>query len=79
MTLFGSHYRVQSNKKGVQHVIFDLGMGVLAAHGRIKYSIQNRAEVQVARVGIFKDIVVLNYGHMSIVLKISHGWRKTVI
>ena len=33
MTSFGSHYRVQAEEEGVQHV-FDSGVGVLAARAR---------------------------------------------
>ena len=68
MTSFGSHYRVQVDEKGVQHVTFDSGVGVLAVCGNGEDSSQNRAEVQLARVGILKDIVVLNYAHKGIVL-----------
>ena len=68
MTSFGFHYRVQLDEEGVQHITFDSGVGVLAACARGEDPTHNNAKVQLARVGILKDIVVLNYGHMSIVL-----------
>ena len=68
MTSFGSHYRVQADEDGVQHVTFDSGVAVLAARARGQHPTHNNEDVQLARVGILKDIVVLNYGHMSIVL-----------
>ena len=67
-TSFGSYYRVQLNEEGMQHVTFDSRVGVLAVRGCEEDPTHNRTDVQLARVGILKGIVVLNYGHMSIVL-----------
>ena len=64
MTSFGSHYRVLVEEEGVQHVTFDLGVAVLKDRG------SNCALVELARVGILKNIILLNYGHKSIVLMV---------
>ena len=68
MTSFGSHYKVQADEEGPQHVTFNSGVGVLAVRAHAEEPARHRADVLLARVGILKGIVVLNYGHMSIVL-----------
>ena len=47
---------------------FNSGVGVLAVRAHTEELAQRRADVLLARVGILKGIVVLNYRHMSIVL-----------
>ena len=70
MTSYGLHYRVQLDEDGAQHVTFDSGVGMLAARRHGEDPPDNGATTELVRVGILKDIVVLNYGHMSIVLMV---------
>ena len=70
MTSFGSHYRVDLEEAGAQHVTFDSGVAELDARATSADCLDNGSVVQLVRVGILKDILVLNYGHLNIVLMV---------
>lgn len=70
MTSFGSHYRMELEEDGMHHATFDSGIGVLDACRRGEDSSDNCVSVELKKVGVLKDIVALNYGHMSIVLMV---------
>ena len=70
MQSFGSHFRVQLDESGAQHVTYDSGVGeVRALHGRPTGE-QGNSVVDLARVGVLKNILVLNYGPMNIVVMV---------
>lgn len=70
MTSYGSHYRVDMEEGGALHVTFDCGVAELqnSAHGN--NSTGQGGAVDLVRVGILKDILVLNYGRMYVVLMV---------
>lgn len=70
MMSYGSHYRVLVEEGVVQHVTFDSGVGVMNARPQGMGAAHMGTKVELVRVGILKNIVVLNYGHMSIVLMV---------
>lgn len=70
MQSFGSHFRVEMDERGAQHVAYDSGVGELRVQeGRHLAGVGNSA-VDLVRVGVLKDILVLNYGPMNIVLMV---------
>ena len=70
MTSFGSHFRVELEESGVQHVTFDAGVAELSMRGQHSDVSDNGAVVELVRVGILKDIVVLTYGTLNLVLMV---------
>lgn len=70
MTSFGSHFRVDLEESVGSHVTYDSGVAELAAHGGPPYSSHNEGRVELVRVGVLKDIWVLNYGNLNIVLMV---------
>lgn len=68
MTSYGSHYRVDMEEGGPRHVTFDSGVAELESrrHGGNSSSTQ----VQLVRVGVLKNILVMCYGNLSIVLMV---------
>lgn len=70
MTSYGSHYRVDMEEGTSQHVTYDSGVAepecIIPTHS----SSDKSAQVQLVRVGILKNILVLNYGNLSIVLMV---------
>ena len=69
MTSFGCHYRVDAEETGSQHVTFDSGVAELEAR-RSRGQIHHNSIVELVRVGILKDIVILNYGSLNVVLMV---------
>ena len=70
MTSFGSHYRVKLEEAGVQHVTFDSGVAELSAQmGHTNFA-NNGVVVELVRVGILKDIIVLTYANLNLVLMV---------
>ena len=68
MKSFGAHYRVDMEQGGPQHVTFDSGVAELQCR-RLGGSMHaDPARVELVRVGILKNILVLSYGNMNIVL-----------
>ena len=70
MTSFGSHYKVELEEEGEHHVTFDSGVAELDFRGDRGDPAINNAMVELVRVGILKDIVVLRYGTLNIVLMV---------
>lgn len=70
MTSFGSHYRVDLEEEGVSHVTFDSGVAELDINDVHGGNPMNGTAVDLVRVGILKDILVLRYGHLNIVLMV---------
>lgn len=69
MSSFGSHYRVDV-EEGMQHVTYDSGVAELGIHTNADGCSDPGASVDLARVGILKDILVLTYGNLNLVLMV---------
>lgn len=70
MTSYGSHYRVEADELGTRHVTFDCGVAELrGGEDGINCSGQGGV-VDLVRVGLLKDIWVLNYVEMTVVLMV---------
>jgi hypothetical protein len=70
MTSFDCHYRVDVEESAIQHVTFDSGVAELrAVAGGVRAS-QYVAGVDLVRVGVLKDIMVLSYENLSVVLMV---------
>jgi hypothetical protein len=61
---------------GGRHVTFDSGVAELEFRRDAHRSSNNAIEVQLLRVGILKNILVLNYGNLNIVLMVV-SWVAT--
>ena len=70
MTSYGSHYRVDMEEGGPRHVTFDSGVAELECRRRGRSSPTNPVQVQLVRVGVLKNILVLSYGNLGIVLMV---------
>lgn len=70
MTSFGSHYRVDMEEGGVKHVTFDSGVAELQSRRRGQCTDSDGVRVQLVRVGVLKNILVLCYGNLNIVLMV---------
>lgn len=70
MTSYGSHYRVDLEEANNEHVTFDAGVAEVGASRGSTYSTGNGIVVELVRVGVLKDIWVLNYGNLNIVLMV---------
>lgn len=70
MTSFGSHYRVDMEEGCQRHVTFDSGVAELESRRRPRSLAGSSAHVQLARVGVLKNILVLSYGALSMVLMV---------
>ena len=70
MKSFGSHFRVELDESGAHHVAYDSGVGELRSRNGQFGAHQGSSTVDLLRVGVLKDIVVLNYGPMNIVLMV---------
>ena len=70
MTSFGAHYRVDPEEGGPRHVTFDSGVAELRCRRRAGLAAPNSTQVEVVRVGVLKNILVLSYGNMNIVLMV---------
>lgn len=70
MKSFGSHYRVDVEEGGPRHVTFDSGVAELESRRRGQSSCSNPVKVQLVRVGVLKNILVLTYGNLNIVLMV---------
>ena len=68
MTSYGSHYRVEGEGVGEQHVTFDCGVAELQARGEDPQCSDQGGIVHIKRVGILKDILVFDYVTTNIVL-----------
>ena len=76
MTSYGSHYRVELEEACGRHVTFDSGVAELESRRHAHRSSSHATEVQLLRVGILKNILVLNYGNLNIVLMVV-SWVAT--
>ena len=70
MSSFGSHFRVELEEGPVHHVSFDSGVAELMPCAAAYDNPHNGNAVGLLRVGILKDILVLNYGNVNIVLMV---------
>ena len=52
------------------HVSYDSGVAELQCLVQERSTVANAARVQLVRVGVLKNILVLNYGNLSIVLMV---------
>lgn len=70
MTSFGSHYRVDMEEGGARHVTFDSGVAELECRRGGPSSSAIPVKVELVRVGVLKNILVLSYGKLNIVLMV---------
>lgn len=70
MTSFGSHYRVDVEEEGPRHVTFDSGVAELQCRRGGRSELANPMQVELVRVGVLKNILVLSYGNLNIVLMV---------
>ena len=70
MTSYGSHYRVDMEEGGPRHVTFDSGVAELETRRNGGGSPSTSAEVHLVRVGVLKNILVMSYGNLNIVLMV---------
>lgn len=70
MTSFGSHYRVDKEEEGPRHVTYDSGVAELESRGGGRAHTANPVHVELVRVGVLKNILVLSYGNLNIVLMV---------
>jgi hypothetical protein len=68
MTSYGSHYRVDTSEAVARHATFDAGVAELQCSTGVDGTSGQGGGVELVRVGILKDIVVLNYVTVNIVL-----------
>ena len=76
MASYGSHYRVDMEEAGARHVTYDSGVAELKCTAVDPSSSYNAVQVEVARVGVLKNILVMNYGNLNIVLMVV-SWVAT--
>ena len=65
---YGSHYRVEGEEAGGSHVTYDSGVAELKACRGSNESGNGNGFVDLARVGTLKDILVLDYARIHVVL-----------
>lgn len=70
MTSFGSHYRVDLEESRMQHVTYDSGVAELRAVVAGANVSQCGGAVELVRVGVLKDILVVAYGNFNVVLMV---------
>lgn len=70
MTSYGSHYRVEGEDVGGHHVTYDCGVAELQNRREGEQCSGQAGVVHIIRVGTLKDILVLNYENMNIVLMV---------
>ena len=70
MTSYGSHYMVEMEEGRALHVTFDSGVAELQGSRDGNNCIDEGGAVELVRVGILKDILVLNYGRVNVVLMV---------
>jgi hypothetical protein len=68
MTSYGSHYRTDASEAGSLHATYDAGVAELQARTTGAEYAGEGGAVDLVRVGILKDIVVLNYVTINVVL-----------
>ena len=76
MASYGSHYRVDMEEAGARHVTYDSGVAELKCRASDTCSTSNAVQVELARVGVLKKNLVLNYGNLNIVLMVV-SWVAT--
>ena len=70
MTSHGSHYRVEAEEAGARHVTFDCGVAELRGGEEGPNCSGQGGVVDLVRVGTLKDIWVLNYVDLNVVLMV---------
>jgi hypothetical protein len=70
MKSYGSHYRVDMEEGSPKHVTFDSGVAELTPRRRGVSLTSSHAHIQLARVGVLKNILVMSYGNLNIVLMV---------
>ena len=70
MMSYGSHYRIEGDGAGEQHVTYDCGVAELQALREGDNCADPIGVVHIIRVGTLKDIMVLNYVNLNVVLMV---------
>jgi hypothetical protein len=70
MTSYGSHYRVEGDAHGENHVTFDCGVAELEARSDDGNCSSQGGIVHIKRVGTLKDILVVDYMTLNIVVMV---------
>lgn len=71
MTSYGCHYRVDMEEGHARHVTYDSGVAELESRAPSQWTSDDISQVEVVRVGVLKNILVLNYGNFPIVLMVA--------
>ena len=78
MISYGSHYRIEDDAGAAAHVTFDSGIAELAPRGPGGGGMEQSDCVRIVRVGTLKDILVLNYTNLNIVLMVISWLTKDI-
>jgi hypothetical protein len=70
MTSYGSHYRVDMEEGTSRHVTYDSGVAEFQCRQHPHSSSESAMQVELIRVGVLKNILVLNYGNLNLVLMV---------
>lgn len=70
MTSYGSHYRVEGDAHGENHATFDCGVAELEARSADGNCSSQGGIVHIKRVGTLKDILVVDYMTLNIVVMV---------
>lgn len=76
MISYGSHYRIEDDAGGAAHATYDSGVAELAPRGLVGAGMEQSDCVRIERVGTLKDILVLNYTNLNIVLMVVSWLTK---
>jgi hypothetical protein len=70
MAAYGSHYRVNMEEGSPRHVTYDSGVAELRSRKPAPGSTNTEVQVELVRVGVLENILVLNYGTVNVVLMV---------
>jgi hypothetical protein len=76
MTSYGAHYRIDMEEGIVRHVSYDSGVAEVACRTPSQSSLTTDAWVELVRVGVLKNILVLDYGNVKVVLMVPSWVAK---
>lgn len=71
MMSYGSHYHIEGDGVGEQHVTYDCGVAEMQALREGDNCADPVGVVHIIRVGTLKDILVLNYVNLNVVLMVE--------
>lgn len=75
MASYGSHYRVDTEEGTSRHATYDSGVAEIVCEKPDPSSSRTGVQVQLVRVGVLKNILVLNYANLNVVVMVV-SWVK---